>query len=184
MLALAHSARHPDRVSCLVLVACGAFDWSSRESLREERERRMDLASRRRLDDLARDHPDPDDRLEAMAALLLPIYSHDLVTTDQEVESFDMQGHEETWSDMVRIQETGVYPDAFAAIDAPILMLHGTIDPHPGRMIRDSLARHVGRLEYREWKRCGHFPWMERAVREEFFAVLIGWLRRHAGGGS
>ena len=26
-------------------------------------------------------------------------------------------------------------------------------------------------------ERCGHYPWLERAVRDEFFALLRGWLR-------
>ncbi len=79
---------------------------------------------------------------------------------------------------MVRLQAESVYPAAFAAIDAPVLMLHGAVDPHPGRMIRASLEPHLPQLEYREWKRCGHYPWLEKAVREEFFAVLREWLTR------
>jgi len=40
----------------------------------------------------------------------------------------------------VQLQEAGVYPAAFAAITSPVLMLHSTYDPHPGQMIRASLA--------------------------------------------
>ena len=77
---------------------------------------------------------------------------------------------------MLRLQAEGVYPAAFSAIDAPVLMLHGVQDPHPGGMIRDSLAPYVEGLEYLEWDCCGHYPWLERATREEFFEVLRGWL--------
>jgi hypothetical protein len=31
-------------------------------------------------------------------------------------------------------------------------------------------------LEYREWARCGHYPWIERAARDDFFACLRSWL--------
>jgi pimeloyl-ACP methyl ester carboxylesterase len=79
---------------------------------------------------------------------------------------------------MVRLQEEGAYPAAFAAIETPVLMLHGAADPHPGRMIRESLAPHLPQLEYREWERCGHYPWLERAVRHEFLDVLRAWLGR------
>ncbi len=27
-------------------------------------------------------------------------------------------------------------------------------------------------LEYRELERCGHYPWLEKAARVEFFSVL------------
>jgi pimeloyl-ACP methyl ester carboxylesterase len=81
---------------------------------------------------------------------------------------------------MIRLQATGVYPAAFEAIDLPVLMLHGADDPHPGTMIRDTLRTHIPRLEYEEWARCGHYPWLERDVRAGFFTFLRGWLRRHS----
>jgi hypothetical protein len=34
-------------------------------------------------------------------------------------------------------------------------------------------------LEYREWGRCGHSPWLENQVRDEFFQVLENWLHRN-----
>ncbi len=77
---------------------------------------------------------------------------------------------------MVRLQEEGVHPAAFAALRSPVLMLHGAYDPHPGDMIRASLEPYIPHLEYREWERCGHSPWAEREVRDEFFAVMRSWL--------
>jgi len=78
----------------------------------------------------------------------------------------------------LRQQREGVYPAAFAAIDVPVLMLHGTADPHPGPMIRASLTPYLPQLEYREWERCGHYPWLERAARGPFFEFLRQWLAR------
>jgi pimeloyl-ACP methyl ester carboxylesterase len=184
MLALAYASEHPDRVSRIVLIGCGTFDPASREKLTAAREGRIDDLLRRRMRELPIKYPDPDARLEAMAELMLPVYSHDLATTDQEVESFDSEAHERTWSDMVRLQEEGVFPAAFRAIEAPVLMLHGAVDPHPGRMIRDSLAPHIRRLEYRELGSCGHYPWMERGARAKFFRVMIDWLLHPAEGAS
>jgi pimeloyl-ACP methyl ester carboxylesterase len=91
---------------------------------------------------------------------------------------FDLRVDTETWEDMVRLQEASVYPAAFAAITSPVLMLHSTYDPHPGQMIRASLAPFLPQWEHREWERCGHHPWSEKFVRDEFFAVLREWLVR------
>ena len=83
---------------------------------------------------------------------------------------------------MLRQQEEGVYPAAFAAIHEPVIMLHGDYDSHPGSMIRASLEPHLPQLEYREWKRCGHYPWIEMAVHDEFFVVLrMACLAIHQG---
>jgi hypothetical protein len=43
-------------------------------------------------------------------------------------------------------------------------------------MILAGLAPLIPQMEYREWERCGHHPWLERAARDEFFAVLHAWL--------
>jgi pimeloyl-ACP methyl ester carboxylesterase len=90
----------------------------------------------------------------------------------------DARGAQESWDDMVRLQDTGVYPRAFAAIASPVLMLHGTVDPHPGPLIRAGLEPHLPQLEYRELAECGHYPWVERLAREEVLATLRAWLAR------
>lgn len=114
-----------------------------------------------------------------MGDLFLVLDSYDLITTDQELGPCDARANRETWEDMIRLQEQGVYPAAFKAIDAPVIMLHGAVDPHPGLMIRRSLELHIPQLEYREWDRCGHYPWLEKAVRDDFFLVLRRWLAQH-----
>ena len=151
MLALAFAAAHPELASPLVLIGCGTFDMPSRERLR------ANIAERERLG--------------------LQVYYVDPLPGEAEPIEFDARGHEETWADMLRLQESGVYPSAFSAIRGPVLMLHGAEDPHPGRMIWDNLRHYVPQIEYREWPRCGHYPWKERAVRDDFFAALKSWLR-------
>jgi pimeloyl-ACP methyl ester carboxylesterase len=178
MLALAYAAAHPGCAASLVLVGCGTFDLAARDRLRAIRQERMDDGLRRRIERLPEKFPDPDERLRVLGDLTRSLDSYELVSTEQEMEACDARAHHETWQDMVRLQEEGVYPAAFAAIEAPILMLHGAVDPHPGRMIRASLEPHLPQLEYLEWEQCGHYPWLERAVREEFFAVLRAWLAR------
>ena len=183
MLALAYAAAHPEDAEPLVLVGCGTFDQKAREQLQATVSQRMDDRLRLRLERLPQEIPDPDERLQLTGELLGPLYSCEFETTDLQGEACDARAHHETWEDMVRLQAQGVYPAAFSAIKGPVLMLHGAVDPHPGRMIRTSLAAYLRQLEYREWERCGHYPWLERAVRDEFFAVLREWLKRQQGAG-
>ena len=84
--------------------------------------------------------------------------------------------NEQTWADMLRLQADGTYPAAFSAITSPVLLVHGDYDPHPGPMVRDSLAPHVRSLVYRELPRCGHYPWIERHARDAFYALARQWL--------
>jgi pimeloyl-ACP methyl ester carboxylesterase len=161
MLALAYAAKHPEAAGPLVLIGCGTFDPAARARMRATL----------------------DERREQPGALM-QLYSYDPVTDEDGSEEFDARGHQETWDDMLRLQNEGVYPARFSAIRSPVLMLHGAFDPHPGRMIRASLEPHLPQLEFREWERCGHYPWLERSVREEFFDVLREWLSRYRASGE
>jgi len=176
MLTLAYAAEYPAAAGPLVLIGCGTFDTVARARFLELITDRMDDEARQLLDGLADEVPDEDERMRAMDRLITPLYSHDLVAPVSGARDYDCQAYQETWDDMIRLQDEGVYPAAFAAISSPVLMLHGAVDPHPGGMIRDSLAPLLPQLEYREWERCGHYPWLEREVRIEFFAALREWL--------
>lgn len=152
MLALAYAAAHPETIGPIVLIGCGTVDVVARAKLAATLEARR--ARGENLYDFA--------PLEAIA---------------QSVDaSFDKAAHVQTWEDMIRLQREGVYPAAFAAITSPVLMLHGSYDPHPGKMIRDGLTPYIPELEYREFENCGHSPWIERLARDTFFATLRSWL--------
>lgn len=182
MLALAYAAAHPVSAGPLVLIGCGTFDKLSRAKIQEILEERMDDDLRERLERLSKEFPNPADQQTKRYELTQALYTYDSIVSDHEEvveEPFDIRAHTETWNDMVRLQEEGVYPAAFSAISSPVLMLHGAYDPHPGQLIRMSLKPYLPQLEYREWERCGHSPWVERFVHDEFFAALREWLARH-----
>ncbi len=39
-------------------------------------------------------------------------------------------------------------------------------------MIRNSLMPVIDVLQYREFERCGHLPWLEQHARDEFLDAL------------
>ena len=178
MLALSAAAAAPDAVGPLLLVGCGTFDLPSRARFKAILEERTDDALRARLAEAAAD-PDPDRALRRRAALLDGLYNFDATTTDLEIEGVDARGNREAWEDMLRLQAEGRVPAAYDRVKTPVLLLHGEFDPHPGPMIRDSLLPFLPHLEYREFPRCGHYPWIERHARERFFAEAREWLASH-----
>jgi pimeloyl-ACP methyl ester carboxylesterase len=182
MLGLAYAAEHPERVSALVLVGCGTFDTAARARLQQTLRERQAVPLKEELARLAEAGVSADELQAELYRLTRSLYDYDLIEAeDEEIDQpFDMRGHQETWDDMVRQQAEGRYPAAFAAIRLPVLMLHGTHDPHPGEMIRDSLLPYMPQLRYHALDRCGHSPWLERWAREEFFAVLREWLATRA----
>lgn len=176
MLALAWAAEHPETAKGIILVACGTFDPAARQEMNAIRQQRMDDTIRKRLEQLPQKFPDPDTRMAALGGLYQQIDSVDLMEVKNHLHRCDAKAHEQTWADIVRLQENDVYPDAFAAIRCPVLMLHGDDDPHPGTMIRDGLLPYLPQLEYVSWPRCGHYPWLEKAARDDFYEKMTGWL--------
>ena len=176
MLALAYAAAHPESAGPIVLVSSGTFDRRSRARLKQILDERITGTMRRQMKELESRIHNPDELMCAQFDVLLGPYSHDMETAGAQPAGCDRRAMDESWDDMKRLQECGIYPAAFSAIAGPVLMLHGTVDPHPGRMILESLRPHIRRIEYREFERCGHYPWLEREAREEFAAVLKSWL--------
>ncbi len=148
-------------------------------------EDRMDDDLRERIRRVSIDATDPADEFIQTFKLTRHIYDYDPIkpyADKEEFEPFDLKAHYETWRDMQRLQDDGTYPDAFAAIESPVLMLHGQYDPHPGKMIRDSLLPYLPQLEYHEYECCGHSPWIEKSAREAFFSGICEWLERKSKG--
>ena len=184
MLGLSYAARYPAEVRALALVGCGTYDAASRAEYDRRINARLGTEGNQRKQELraaiehADDPAERDRYLGLMGALNAVAQSVDLLPDDQpEGVTVDAVGHEQTWRDVLRRQATGLEPASFGAIEAPVLMLHGDGDPHPGRMIRDTLLPHVPQLEYLGIPQCGHEPWRERHGREPFFATLRAWLK-------
>jgi pimeloyl-ACP methyl ester carboxylesterase len=178
MLALAFTAAYPDRISALGLVGCGTFDRRSRAELHRTLEERTTPDLREQLAKLAERVTDENERMARAHALSDHLYTFSRAVDDH-VARVDLKGHTESWNDMVRLQYADVYPAAFVSITCPVLMLHGSYDPHPGGLIRDSLREFIPHLEYIELDRCGHSPWVEEHARDRFLSILRSWLERH-----
>lgn len=176
MLALAFTAEHQQHVRSVVAIGCGTFDENTRNLYKHRMKERLEPAVVASIEHLGQEGLGDDEVLRRKAELLLPAYSHDLITTELEITDVDARGNRETWSDMLNLQDAGVYPQSLARIEVPVLMLHGAEDPHPGPEIRASLAAHVRHLEYQELSQCGHYPWLERSARETFYERLTSWF--------
>lgn len=179
MLALCYAATHPSKAGPIVLVGCGTFDLASRARMKEIFRDRTDPHLQERLAAVSASTGDPSEIHMKRLRLTRDLSVYDRLEPwpeKEEYEPLDVRAHQETWSDMMRLQANGTYPEAFSAITSEVLMLHGNYDPHPGLMIYESLRPFVRALEYRELDRCGHSPWLERFARTEFFSILRTWL--------
>lgn len=187
MLGLSFAARYPRDVSALVLVGCGTFDEHSRSLYRRSLDQLLGEAGRRRIAALQSrltiesNAAERDALLGELGAVYMGAESYELLDgTSESADGLpaDEPGHRETWEDALRLQREGIEPEAFRAVAARVLMIHGAVDPHPGEATRDLLRRFIPQLEYLEIDRCGHEPWRERHARDRFVESVREWLRR------
>ncbi len=189
MLGLSYAARHPEKVESLVLVGCGTYSERERRLYRARLDAALGEAGRAPRDELtralgeARESAERDRLLAALGSLFTEAEGVDTLPADDEPIRVDARGHEETWRDVLRLQSEGIEPASFARIRAPVLMVHGDHDPHPGTETAQTLGPYLPQLERIELARCGHEPWRERHARVELQRILLDWLRRHARGG-
>lgn len=186
MLALSFAASHPDLVRAVALVGCGTYDPVSRDGYHRTMLERLGPEGRVAHEELQRrldrsdDEAERDDLRARFARLSARVQAVDPIEDVDSTLRADARGADETWADAMRRQDAGIEPASFAAITAPVLMLHGDADPHPGRATRDVLVRHISDLEFVELPNCGHAPWLERQAREQFLDRLRSWLRATA----
>lgn len=185
MLGLSFAARHPGRVSKLVLVGCGTYDEHSRAQFKQALENLLAQAGNESIRDLIQqkqsehDEQARDALLGKLGAAYARLESYELVEdslgqTDKL--PVDAMGNRETWDDVLKLQREGIEPQAFATLRIPVLMLHGDVDPHPGSRTRDVLRRYIPQLEYVEFAKCGHEPWREKHAWNGFLQQLVLWL--------
>jgi pimeloyl-ACP methyl ester carboxylesterase len=187
MLGLSFASRHSPAVSKLVLVGCGTYDKVARARMRDSIQQRLGPERRQRIVELEAKLVGETSPVQREAALQqIGTIRSDLETycpvgneADQSgLLPLDPDGHTETWNDVIRLQDAGIEPQTFSQICAPVLMIHGDHDPHPGTATRDLLRRYIPHLEYLNLDRCGHEPWREQYARESFAATLCDWLER------
>lgn len=190
MLGLSFAAAYPQGLRSLALVGCGTYDEASRLEYKQRMRMRMQACageSGRRLElelSQASEGAQRDALLARLAQVAERAQSFEFAAEFGQGDalpsgdsSVDARSNSETWSDVLRLQAHGLEPARFAAIEAPVLMLHGDDDPHPGRRTFEQLRRHIPDLGFVGFERCGHAPWQERYARAAFLERLERWLR-------
>src|SRR5438094_540121 len=77
------AASHPELVRRIALVGCGTFGEEARRQFQMTLGRRIQPDLQQKLERIADESTDPDERLMRAARLLLPsVYSYDLLTQD------------------------------------------------------------------------------------------------------
>jgi pimeloyl-ACP methyl ester carboxylesterase len=74
--------------------------------------------------------------------------------------------------EMRKLLASGKLTESGKQITCPVTAIHGDYDPRSAEVVRDFLSHVLKEFKFVLLEKCGHYPWVERHARGEFFRVL------------
>lgn len=178
VLALFLAARHQELAKKLILIGSAVFDKDSSSKIEAIRLSRLSDEKRRRHEQIM--YKMQSKPLEERGALMKEwgeildgTDMYDPLATDTEIIEVQYEIFSKVWPDFVVLRDTpGYLKKEFSKIDIPTVVIHGDYDPHPIEGIRPFLESCIKDICFHILPKCGHYPWIERHAREDFFEIL------------
>jgi pimeloyl-ACP methyl ester carboxylesterase len=176
------AARYPAMVRKLVLVASGPFEAHYAADLMKTRLDRLPEEERVELQSLidrlgSDDSGDRDGMLARVGDLISRADSFDPVPVEAETMDVRFDIYDTVWREAEELRRSGGLLNLAGDIRCPVTAIHGAYDPHPYQGVKIPLESVLTDFRFILLERCGHTPWIERAARDEFFAILKREIR-------
>jgi pimeloyl-ACP methyl ester carboxylesterase len=177
MLSLIFTAHHPTFVKKLILIGSGAYEEKYAEDIVKTRLSRFSEEEREEALSLMETLNDPaiEDKNTPMARLgnlISKADSYDPLPHDSEIVECQYDVYQSVWEQASELRSSGRILELGKEIQCPVVAIHGDYDPHLSEGIRDPLSRIIRDFRFILLENCGHYPWMERGARDEFYSIL------------
>ena len=176
------AVRYPAIIKKLVLVGSGPYKEKYAARIQETRLNRLGEQERIEFESIFRTLDDPatedkDTALARLGALASKADAYDPIT--HECEAIDCRADifQSVWADAAKLRSSDKLLELGKHIKCPVVAIHGDYDPHPAEGVQKPLSVILKNFRFILLKNCGHKPWIEREVREEFFRILKEELR-------
>lgn len=176
-LSFIFTAENPMLVKKLILIDSGPFDKDSAREIMATRLGRMDedgkfetLAVMKALDG-----PDTGTRdlfLARLGELTARADTYDSLPHPCEVLEYQYDVYEKIWTEAAELRDSGKLLELGDKIECPVVAIHGDYDPHPYQGVEDPLSGILSDFKFTLIEKCGHYPWLERKARDQFFEAL------------
>ena len=178
VLALFVAARTKEIVKKLILIGSAVFDAESSSRIETIRIDRLSEDTRRRycliMEKMNRTSGSERGRLmDEWGKIIFDADVFDPLTRDLETLDCCLDIFENVWPEFTALRDRpGCLNSEFSKIKIPTIVIHGNYDPHPIEGIRPFLEDCIENIRFHILPDCGHYPWIERRAREQFFALL------------
>lgn len=177
-LSFIFTAENPSLVKKLIIVGSGPFETSYATHIMTTRLNRLCTKDQAKLQSLLNDLNDPTHKnknaiFTELGTFISRVDSHDpLPYQDTHLES-NYTIYKAVDTEAKELRRSGKLLAFGKQIQCPVVAIHGDYDPHPSEGVQKPLSRMLKNFRFILLKNCGHTPWNERNVREEFYKILV-----------
>lgn len=179
-LSFIFAARYPSLVKKLILVASGPFEGKYARKIMDTRISRLTIKERYELLGLADTLSDVDNKNKDIAfarlgELMSKTDSFDRLPLERNEDRAELRAdiHHSVWAEADELRNSGKLLEYGKLIQCPVIAIHGDYDPHPAEGVEIPLRETIMDFRFILLKDCGHDPWMERNVRDQFYQILL-----------
>jgi pimeloyl-ACP methyl ester carboxylesterase len=178
------AARHPELVKKLIIVGSGPFEEKYAGGIDGERLTR--LSEEERVEFLALADAvnngatrDKDKALARIGELAAKADTYAPLPPEKEPEPLPVSEeiNRRVWAEAKELRVNGELLKMGKKIKCPVVAIHGDYDPHPAGGVKLSLSRVIKDFKFILLQKCGHYPWLERYARDEFYKILKNELK-------
>lgn len=171
------TATHPTYVEKLILISSGSFEeryardiTTIRLNRLSDKEREEACALMTALDDPSRN--DKNILLARLGRLFFKTDSYDPLIIETEPHECHYDVYQKISTEASELRRNGKLLEIGKAIHCPVLAIHGEYDPHRFEGVKEPLCRTLEDFRWILLEKCGHYPWFERAAKQQFFSIL------------
>jgi len=175
------AAEYPRLVDKLIMVAAPPFEERYVADIMATRLGRLPATRSSEALSLMKSLDDPaialhGEAMDRLYKIFLRTDSLDPLPHEEEVLEFQYRVYRGVWEQASALRRSGELLEMGKRIQCPVIALHGDYDPHPPEGVREPLSRSLSDFRFILLAGCGHYPWLERTARREFFTILAGEL--------
>jgi pimeloyl-ACP methyl ester carboxylesterase len=173
------AVHYPALVKKLILVGSGPFEQQYADNITGDRLTRLPEKDRiefLNMVDIANNPTalDKDKALAKIGELAAKADTYDALPPEKEPEPLPVSEeiNRLVWAEAKELRITGELLEMGKKIKCPVVAIHGDYDPHPAKGVKEPLKLVLKDFKFIPLQKCGHYPWMERYAKDEFYEIL------------
>lgn len=171
------TAMFPSYVKKLILLSSGSFEDHYARDITTVRLQRLAEEERDEARGLMNDlndpaHKDKNDLMARLGMLFFKSDTYDPLVIPPKPLDCQYEVYQSITKEGSELRRSGKLLELGKTIPCPVLAIHGEYDPHRFEGVKEPLSRTLKDFRCIILKRCGHYPWFEKAAKETFFSIL------------